>query len=486
MLGDKAEPLEVESGDDYRRSSLEDVGLDEQDGDVPVRGKALQRLPSFSGHGWGSAHWSSFVIVTAAFTTDAISGPFAFQQSGWGAGFVFLAFGVLTTYYTGVLLGLQTIPLKNAGSYPNIAARALGKPGKWFALAMQVAAYFVFVVVLLVKLGQWASLASRNLEDTRLCLSSLIAIFAVILMGLVQTPTFKHVVPLATLSIALSILRNLLIFVQMGRYNMVRNCSPTYTVPEEGSGLQTFFRGLSTFAWMLGGHGMYPEEIREMKDPEEHYMKALNWAYLIIVAQYVVLIVPSYVIWGQWTSPILLDNLPDDGVTTFIIAISIVWMLITATISNLILALTIEVNIFELNPLRHWEGRFPNALKRILHRGGIVLFQLFFALMLQDAGVGNIQAFVGAFGFGALTFWLPYVLELYRVKRRRIVHVFLLFCGLVLTFFGIFSAIASIRAQTGGKLFGTECHHTNLLDPNGGPCIYFEHQRDIPVDDIGN
>lgn len=448
---------------------------DEQDDNNRFLGSGV---PGVGGSAWGVSPWYVFVLVTTAFTTDNIAGPYAFQQSGWIAGFFFFVFGVACSYYTGVLLGNQSIPEQDEASYPRITARALGRGGHYFALVMQVASYFTLVVVLLVKLGLWMSLAARHVsEENRLCITSLVIISAMILVVLVQTPTFKHVTPLAALAVAFSLLRLVLVYVQMGRYDMLQNCEPSYELPqEEGSTFMTFFRGLSTFMWMLGGHGMFPEEIREMRDPEVHYYKALNWAYGLIVVQYLMTIIPAYLVWGSWTTPLLVDNLPDDNITSAIVILSVVWMFIEAAISNLLLCLTVEVHVYNLSPLQHFirkEGEliFP-AVKRGLHRVFVVLLQLFFAVMLQDAGVGNIQAFVGAFGFGALTFWLPYILEMFRVPKFRGLHTVLLIIGLVVSVFGMYTSLASIHEATQGTLFSSECKHLDLLDEESGPCVY--------------
>ncbi|GBG28019.1 Amino acid transporter AVT1B [Hondaea fermentalgiana] len=436
-------------------------------------------VPGVGGSAWGVSPWYTFVIVTAAFTTDNIAGPYAFQQSGWIAGTLFFIFGVATSYYTGRLLGNQSIPEQDEASYPKITERAFGVCGHYFALTMQVLSYFTLVVVLLVKLGLWMSLAARHVnEENRLCISTLIVVSAAILAVLVQTPTFSHVMPLAALSIAISLLRLILIYVQMSSYEMGTNCSPTYEIPEEEAGSQvlTFFRGLSTFMWMLGGHGMFPEEIREMREPQRHFYKALNWSFVIIVAQYVLTIVPTYFVWGAWTSPLLVDNLPDDNTTSAIVILSVVWMFIEAAISNLLLCLTVEVHVYNLSPLKQCLREpgtlVPPVVKRVVHRLGVVLAQLFFGLMLQDAGVGNIQAFVGAFGFGALTFWLPYILEMFRVPNYRGLHTVLLIIGVVVSVFGMYTSMASITAATSGGLFSSECRHLDLLDPLDGPCIY--------------
>ncbi|CAK9101031.1 Probable GABA transporter 2 [Durusdinium trenchii] len=456
-------------GPTKRRASLE-VEVDGARGEDPDTGatKALA-LPQ-----WGSSPWTNFVIVTAAYTTDNIAGPFAFQQAGWTAGVFLLAYAAATTYYTGVLLGKQTIPEGDNGSYPWITGKWLGKAGFYFAMVMQVLSYFTFIVVLLVKLGEWSSLAFRHYEESRICLNSFIAISALVLVVLTQVPTFRQVVPMAVLSLVLSFVRLILVYVQMGRYDMGTNCSPDYDLPDDESRILTFFKGLSTFAWMFGGHGMYPEEIREMKDPQENFGKALNFAYAIIILQYALMVFPAYYTWGSWTSPVLLDNLPDDNVTTLAIWISIVWMLITAAISNLLLCLTMEVHVWNLSPLVHFDplARFPPVVTRFCHRALMVGLQLFFALMLQEAGIGNIQAFVGAFGFGALTFWLPYILELRRVRRRALLHYGLLGLGMVLTTFGIYSAVASMVAETGGQLFSTHCRQVNLQNATEGPCDY--------------
>lgn len=475
--------------------------------------------------GWGESSWVNFVVVTGAFSADNLAAPFAFRLSGWATGLAILAYAAGSTYYSGLLLGRQAVAEGGRASYPRLALVALGKPGFRVTLALQAASYFLLVVVLLVKLAEFMSLGLRH-SGLDLCLPTLVAVASVVVAVLVQVPTFRHVVPIAGVALFVSILRLALVLLQVMLYDMASTCEPDYGThgldqPSSNStgvgggpgatgvGLEfaagtgsggegadqsfgqsdpthhaySFFLALSTFAWLFGGHGMYPEEVREMRNAKADFGKALNWAYVVLLAQYLLALVP-YAVFGSWTSPRLVDNLPDDGITTAVAWLSVAWAAITSVIGCLALCLTVEVHVLGLSPLVHWTpalavgdcpgggfcGGMPPWCLRAAHRCAMVGLLLGAALALQDAGLMGIQALMGAFGFGAFTFWLPFLLALRLSPRRRALHAALLCLGLLLSAGGVYTAIRAIAHSESGSLFALSCPQVQLKP--GGPCAF--------------
>mmetsp|Transcript_2903 Transcript_2903/g.5502 ORF Transcript_2903/g.5502 Transcript_2903/m.5502 type:complete len:470 (+) Transcript_2903:3030-4439(+) len=429
---------------------------------------------------WGQSSWVNFVACTASFTLNNVAGPYAFQTSGWVIGSIFFVYSAVATYYTAFLLGKQSVPLGANATYPNVVAAAFKKFGYYFAMSMQALAYFVTVPVLQITCAQVLSLTLRHDENSP-CVGSLIAIGALIQLVLVQAPTFRWVTPIACISLLVTVLRQVLVYVQMARYDMFSNCHASYDTPsgENGQGYNIFI-SLGTMAFMFGGHGFIPEQLREMRNAEKLYVRAVNWTYFIIVVFYLSMMIPAYYVWGSWTSPILVDNLPDDSVSTAVMYLTYVWGVTEMVVPTYVLSLGIETVCFKMSPHIHlnskdttgWLGIHP-FVWRVLNRSFIVGLELFFALLLQDGGINNIQALVGALGFGALTYWLPCLVELVNCTHYRAVNAVLTLCGLTITVGGIYTAAVGISQESGATLFGAgTCQRIQMLNVSQGPCIY--------------
>ena len=70
--------------------------------------------------------------------------------------------------------------------------------------------------------------------------------------------------------------------------------APLYPPP----GAQSVLLSGSAFAYAFGGHGMFPEEIRELRDKTEWNRRVMPWTYGIIVPTYALCSYLGYYVWG--------------------------------------------------------------------------------------------------------------------------------------------------------------------------------------------
>ena len=416
----------------------------------------------------GVAPWWNFTTVTAAFTLGVIYTPFSWSGAGWTWGTLFFVYSFATTWYTGRILGKLSIPEGERSSYPHLGKKYTGRAGEIFVYVAQFLAYYTVGVALLVNLGQWQSMLMRHYAG-RLCLTELIAysaVFSAVLASM--TTTFRHVMPWAVLSLLSTLVRTILLVVQIVRYDMFATCSPTFGASVTGV---STMEALATSAFLFGGHGLFPEEIREMrKDHREHrFNLALALAYVVIGVTYLIWGPLSYAVWGDSVTGDIVQLWPDDDVTSAALVFSVIWGIVELQVSQVLLMLTVEIHGIGLHPHESWfaprtawwwSGRMPPALLRVLVRCGIVLTQLFWALMLQDAGIANIQALCGAIGFSALTYFFPFVLyDRFRKGSKphpawRSLWFLLFLSGFVVLIGGVVSSIEGFVTTTNGALFG--------------------------------
>merc|ERR1712060_251888 len=107
-------------------------------------------------------------------------------------------------------------------------------------------------------------------------------------------------------------------------------------------------------------------------------------------------------------------NFPMNTATLVSAVLSVVWGLIEMTLSH-VLMLSLVESALGLSG----SASGQNRLCRFLLRAGFACTEVFFAFMLSSAGIANIQGFVGAFGFTALTYYYPFAAYWKLVLREQ-------------------------------------------------------------------
>jgi len=276
---------------------------------------------------------------------------------------------------------------------------------------------------------------------------------------LAQVKTFRRVIPLAVISLVCSLARVGIMYYQIGSRDLMSTCTPSF----EGVTPMTTFNSLATTGLLFGGHGMFPEEIREMKRPES-YFGALHSAYVIMIVVYLSNTYVAYAVWGDWTAGDNQFNWPLNEATFVSVVLSSIWALIEMTISHVMLFSTIEKH------LEQWwgagrdrpEGKqrvgpWRRRLLRVLGRSAFVWTEVFFALMLSSAGIANIQAFCGAVGFAALTYCAPFA-AYWKLLGRHDPLVWQL-CYLVVGLSGVGLMVVGTYSSVAGSLDQLEQYH---------------------------
>jgi len=236
------------------------------------------------------------------------------------------------------------------------------------------------------------------------------------------------------------------------------------------------FSSLATTALLLGGHGMFPEEIRELRRPKS-FFSALHVAYAVMGLVYATGAYVGYAVWGTWTSGDNQLNFPLNTATLISALLSVVWGLIEMTLSHVLMLSLVEATL-GLSGSASARGR----VGRCLMRTGFVCTEIVFALMLSSAGIANIQGFVGAFGFTALTYYCPFAAYWKLILReqgatfcQKFCHGLAFVSGLLLTLVGVYSSVVGMVEEISTySLFDTSrCSLSEVvnLQSCSNPCM---------------
>ena len=101
---------------------------------------------------------------------------------------------------------------------------------------------------------------------------------------------------------------------------------------------------------------MFPEEIREMKEPSRFFL-SLDVAYVLIVAMYAINASLGYAIWGDFVYGDFTANLPDGNSKRGAAAMAFVFLVTDCTTAHVLYIGVVERHC-GLNPLKcaPWTG----------------------------------------------------------------------------------------------------------------------------------
>lgn len=421
-----------------------------------------------------------FVVVTTAFMIANVFAPYTLT-AGWAFGSFAWVFSIITTWISGVLIGKCVLhgSARGIGStYPEMMAAAFGQPGYIFTLVAQIGTYYMLNVANVVNVANWLLLAFQA-AGSSYCLWKLVLFNGILLVAMAQIRTFKHIMPFAIISLASTLVRQILMYYQISSKALLTTCSTQYSeVSTNGA-----FASLATTALMWGGHGIFPEEMRELRRPES-FIPALHVTYVICIIVYVLMAYVAYYVWGDWTAADVQFNWPLNEATMVSAALSWLWGSVNLAISHVMMFCNIErTRAFRLSPSEEFApvryGLKPWLLRLVL-RTAVVISEVFLAFMLADAGIGNLQGVVGALGFTALTYYCPYLAYWKLISREQDpLWLQTLFgigalLGIVVMIVGVYVSVAGIAEEASSYgLFNTSCgpsSGTLDFDSEANPC----------------
>ncbi|CAK0819136.1 unnamed protein product [Prorocentrum cordatum] len=406
----------------------------------------------------------SFFIISTAFTLGLVFSPSTLGSAGWYWGTAFWIYSIGSTWLSGIILGHCVMDAAERGvesTYPALVEDSFGSAGWYFAASMQILTYYMVNVSLLVNVADWCLLAYNGLHELSggnsvqrdVCLWQLLLAAGLVTALLAQIRTFRHLLPFALLSLLSSIIRWLLLFYQVGYGDLVATCHPSFA----GVTFKSVLNSLATTAFLFGGHGLFPEEIRELRRPRS-YFPALHGTYVLLVTVYISNTYVAYAVWGQWTSADNQFNWPLNWATVTSAFLSVLWGLVEmATCHVLMLSLVERTSVVRkvLEAPRVLCGMSPKVATQArssLLRLVFVLSEVFFAVMLSAAGLGNINALVGAFGFASLTYYAPFAVYWQQALRRgdagllfQVSCFLAILTGVALTLLGTYAAIRGME-----------------------------------------
>jgi len=322
-------------------------------------GTPLRRAPT-----WAiTANSLAFMCVPRAI-------PACFAQTGWTVGMLALVYSSVVTYDTGLVLGEVCRLRPKIGSYPGLCGEALAacaarrgwSPQAWrdagagCCLVLQFATYYLTTVAELIYFEQFFG---QLFDQSRLCQWQWLLLAAAVSLPVLQLPTYHETRWAAALLGLLPLAIN--VAVMFYEVLLVRpwRCQPgprydgllgfadeggalsgggeealSNRTSPQGRDLNDVFLGLSAFAYAFGGHGFYPEEIREMSTPSA-WPSVMNWTYGVAIPLYWACGIVGYYAYGDFSWSNINLNFPRNAANTASIGVQVVQEVYFILVGNL-------------------------------------------------------------------------------------------------------------------------------------------------------
>ncbi|KAJ7552890.1 hypothetical protein O6H91_06G074700 [Diphasiastrum complanatum] len=401
---------------------------------------------------------AGYHLTTSIAAPALLSLPFAFTGLGWGPGTVAIVLGAAITFYSYTLIS-KVLEDTEARGHRIIRFRDLAR----FVLGPAWSTFVVLPVQFILCLGTVIGstlLAGQSMKIIYLIyhphgsikLYEFVIIVGVIMMILSQLPSFHSLRYLNLLSLVMCI--GYSISVVGGAIYAGHSSTPPprdYSLPGTSTGkIFNAFNALAIIATTYG-NGIIPEIQATLAPPVAGKMfKGLILTYGIVVSTFFSVAIAGYWAFGNQAAGNIFYSFAPTSAPSYIPN----WLLFMANMFVIVqlfaVALVYSQPTFEIIEGRASDvekGKFAmrNLLPRLVLRSGFIAVATLIAAMIPF--FGDINAFIGAFGFTPLDFVFPMILYNVNFKpsRRTLIFWVNIIIIVVFTTIGLLGCISAIR-----------------------------------------
>ena len=230
---------------------------------------------SLSEHG---ADWKAFLFDSFALMFGGTQLGYAMGQMGWGWGSWWLFFSAASTWLSGHLIG-EMCTRTGAASFPELGELAFGGPGRVGVTFLQWCGYYLGGVTQIAFLGAtWDQTFSGWAWSDGICEWQWMLITVLVLWPFMQVPSFTSFAGLAGASSLAALFGTFVYLGEIARNGQyAAGGGPCWDRWTTG----TMLANICNMAFTYSGHGTFPEQIRELKDPAKDFAFAFDVLYAV-------------------------------------------------------------------------------------------------------------------------------------------------------------------------------------------------------------
>ncbi|KAK9718493.1 hypothetical protein K7432_005442 [Basidiobolus ranarum] len=370
----------------------------------------------------GSTFGAYFNIVCVIAGTGTLQLPLALEQAGWiGVGMVLLS--ALIAIYTGDLLikCLYYDGVSRLSDYPSIGQAAFGNFGKAFIRAFHysilLGAACIYILLAGTNICELVGELGVHIDQKIWILIAAIVVW----FPYVALKTVKEVAWLSIFGVVAT-LSVVIISVIVG---FLDQSIKDVDVKHTSVNLPSIPLALASICFSFGGNVIYPHVEEGMRHPKS-WNKVLTYAIITILAMYMLISIPGYLVYGNTVqSPIYL-SLPQGAGTNIAIILITAHVIMAAP-----LYLTSFANEMEdvLKISRKYHSRSKEFTLRVILRTLIVAALAILAMFVPYAD--TLMSLIGALSYSIIVYMAPVVLYLKLYGWRSVGKLELLWCAII-------------------------------------------------------
>jgi len=447
----------------------EDIAYDEEvasafDANVKASEEADTFLHAQADQMRRSSSWRTYVMLIAV-TINYVMVPGFFASIGWALAVIVLFWGWGHSLITGLMLDKVSEAKPQILSYPDLGTYVGAKltkgskhgrrAGFWIIWVSQAIGNFLISVA---NLGFCAQFFQAIFPQP--CYIWWVVISYGITVVLCQVPTFHESYGVNMQSIISYAVLFVLIIVNM----IITGKVPD--VNYEIGDVPDLFNGIAGICFAFGGHAVFPEARREMREPKR-FKVTIYWMYATLGISMAVCGFLGYGLFGSEAEINIFDNLTYNAsviVGNVLILLAFFGALV---IGNIITMMSVQT-VLKI-PLLGWiepkSYGMPVGVTRVLLRVVIVSLELFLALLIPF--IGDLVGLTGAFSSVILTFMFPPIAYWVVFKKSMSIYTKLV-CALLICLSALILVIGCYGALVG------IISSASAFAPFNLPCSYLD------------
>mmetsp|Transcript_9045 Transcript_9045/g.13206 ORF Transcript_9045/g.13206 Transcript_9045/m.13206 type:complete len:464 (-) Transcript_9045:168-1559(-) len=412
-----------------------------------------------------SSPWRTYVILTTV-SLNFFVVPGLLAGMGWALVVISMTWGYCHSFVTGLMLDKISEEKPQILSYPDLGAYIGAKlfkgnkhgrrAGYWTIWTAQALGNFLLSVA---NLGLCAQFFQAIFPQP--CYSWWIVISYGLTLLLSQVPTFHESFGVNIISMSATAVLFVLIVVNIAITGTFEEVS--YNI----GNVTTVFNGIAGICFAYGGHSIYPEARREMKEPEK-FKRCIYMIYATIGLTMGVIGFLGYGMFGTEAQVNLFDNLTSN-VSVDIANIVILFTVFGNLVVGNILSMMAIQTVLKI-PLLGWKNPrsygMPVGVTRTLLRVAVLTLELLLALAIPF--LSDLVGLTGAISSVMLTFMFPCIA--YWVVFNKTMSIcmklncaFLIALSVLVCVIGCYGAFAEvISSATAFPLFHLPCSYLDL------------------------
>ena len=413
----------------------------------------------------------TIALNTWLYMATPMSMPATVAVAGARWSMVFFTYSAGSTYWTGHVLGKAFLADPTCTTYAKMTSKAASrvlirrgvdesKVGKWeprieFAvLVLQFVTYYLDATVQIVYITQYFG---QTFTNVKMCSATWALFVGVMSLPVVQIPTIHDSGRVVALPCVAVVVALAVFFGEILSTRPWEKCDPGPTYGRVVTSASVF-NSLGNFAYGFGGHGLYPEELRELKNPED-WPKVLNITYGTMVPIYLLVMYWGYKAYGDFAKGNINLNFPHNGANIVSMLMQSVQCYYGVFFTSITLMMRIETYL-GVDPTRGWSvvtryGVSPAVFRLVFRTFFLATEVIVAAIFLAVSGdvILDIQSLAGAVGMTAMTFFLPSLIHYgfnmtersSNLERFWVVVNFTM--GVAIMFSGLYGSLSSLFAN---------------------------------------